>query len=157
MKKFFADSSVIVSLIAQDSRTPGCKAAYMKLGRPRLMYTPLHELEVGNALRLRSYLAAACSAKPTLIKKQQAEAEARLQALIRRQVLVPTPVKWEEMVREAIRLSEQQTVRLGTRALDIQQVAAALVLNAKVFLTADLKQARVAKAMKLEVVSVDGG
>jgi predicted nucleic acid-binding protein len=118
------------------------------------MYTPLHELEVGNALRLRSYLAAAGSGKAGQIKKQQVEAEGRLQALIRRQVLVPTAVKWEEMIREAMRLSERHTTRLGTRALDIQQVAAALVLNAEVFITADVKQARLAKAMKLEVVSV---
>jgi predicted nucleic acid-binding protein len=152
--KFYADSSVVVSLIARDSRTEGCKAAYMKLGRPRLMYTPLHELEVGNALRLRSYLAAAGSGKSGQIKKQQVEAEGRLQALIRRQVLVPTAVKWEELIREAMRLSERHTTRLGTRALDIQQVAAALVLNAEVFITADLKQAGLAKAMKLEVVSV---
>jgi predicted nucleic acid-binding protein len=152
--KFYADSSVVLSLIARDSRTEACKAAYMKLGRPRLMYTPLHELEVGNVLRLRSYLAAAGSGKPGQIKKQQVEAEGRLQALIRRQVLVPTAVKWEEMIREAMRLSERHTTRLGTRALDIQQVAAALVLNAEVFITADLKQARLAKAMKLEVVSV---
>jgi predicted nucleic acid-binding protein len=152
--KCYADSSVIVSLIARDSRSEGCKAAYMKLGRPRLMYTPLHELEVGNALRLRSYLAAEGSGKAGQIKKQQGEAEGRLQALIRRQVLVPTPVKWEEMIREAMRLSERHTTRLGTRALDIQQVAAALVLNAEVFITADVKQARLAKAMKLEVVCV---
>lgn len=154
MMKCYADSSVIVSLIARDSRSEGCKAAYMKLGRPRLMYTPLHELEVGNALRLRSYLAAVGSGKAGQIKKQQVEAEGRLQALIRRQVLVPTPVKWEEMIREAMRLSERHTTRLGTRALDIQQVAAALVLNAEVFITADVKQARLAKAMKLEVVCV---
>jgi predicted nucleic acid-binding protein len=154
MMKIYADSSVIVSLIARDSRSEGCKAAYMKLGRPRLMYTPLHELEVGNALRLRSYLAAVGFGKAGQIKKQQGEAEGRLQALIRRQVLVPTPVKWEEMIREAMRLSERHTMRLGTRALDIQQVAAALVLNAEVFITADVKQARLAKAMKLEVVCV---
>ena len=53
-----------------------------------------------------------------------------------------------------MRLSERHTTRLGTRALDIQQVAAALVLNAEVFITADVKQARLAKAMKLEVVCV---
>lgn len=152
--KCYADSSVIVSLIAQDSRTEECKAAYRKLGRPRLFYTPLHELEVENALRLRSYLAAAGSGKMALIKKQQIETEGRLQALIRRQVLVPTSVKWAEMIREAMQLSERHTVRLGTRALDIQQVAAALILNAEVFLTADTRQARLAKAMKLEVVCV---
>lgn len=153
--KCFADSSVIVSLIARDSRTEGCKAAYMKLGRPRLFYTPLHELEVANALRLRSYLAAQERIeKKASIKKQQMEAEGRLQALIRRRVLVPTPVKWEEMVREALHLSEQHTSRIGSRALDIQQVATALTLNAEVFVTADSRQARLAKALKLEVICV---
>lgn len=153
--KCYADSSVIVSMVAQDSRTEAAKAAYMKLGRPRLLYTPLHELEVVNALRLRTYLATINAGKSAQIKIQQEEAEARLQALIRRQVLLPVSLKWPEMLSEAIKISERHTSRLGTRALDIQQVAAALVLNADVFITADIRQATLAKAMKLRVVRVN--
>ncbi len=89
-----------------------------------------------------------------MIKRPQIDAEGRLQALIRWQVLVPTPVKWDEIVREAIRLAERHTLRLGARAMDIQQVAAALVRNSELFTMADLRQARLVKAMKLEAVRV---
>ena len=153
--KFYADSSVIVSLVVQDNRTTGAKAAFMKLGRPRLLYTSLHELEVGNALCLRSFLAAANSVGQLQIQQLQRDAEVRLQALIRRQVLLPVSLKWPDMLDEAIKISERHTARLGTRALDIQQVAAALVLNADVFITADFRQATLAEAMKLRVVRVE--
>jgi predicted nucleic acid-binding protein len=43
---------------------------------------------------------------------------------------------------------------MGTRAIDLLHVACALTLESELFLTTDARQARLAKAEKLKVVSL---
>jgi hypothetical protein len=57
----------------------------------------------------------------------------------------------EAMDTEAQRLSARWSAKLGTRSLDILQVAAALVLEADSFLTFDDRQKKLAKAAGLVV------
>jgi predicted nucleic acid-binding protein len=52
---------------------------------------------------------------------------------------------------EAERLSALHSERLGTRILDILHVAAALVNGSRVFITFDIRQAKLAKAAGLKV------
>ena len=51
----------------------------------------------------------------------------------------------------AKRLAEKQTLRLGTRTLDVLHVASALVLKADTFYTFDVNQRKMAKAEGLVV------
>ena len=51
----------------------------------------------------------------------------------------------------AMRVSEKQTRRLGTRSLDVLHVASALVFKVDTFLTFDGNQAKMAKAEGLLV------
>jgi predicted nucleic acid-binding protein len=51
-------------------------------------------------------------------------------------------------------LSRQYSSNLGTRSLDVLHVASALVLGAPAFVTADARQARLAKAAGMRVTSL---
>jgi len=65
-------------------------------------------------------------------------------------VVIP-PVEWEQVHATAERLSNTHTVRHGYSALDVVHVATALTLGAKVFLTFDKNQRRLAEAEGLKV------
>jgi len=54
----------------------------------------------------------------------------------------------------AANLSTVHTERLGARAIDLLHVAGALTLDSELFLTTDGRQAQLAKAEGLKVVSV---
>ena len=151
--KCYADSSVIVSLLAPDSRTDAAKALYLKLKRPRLPYTPLHELEVGNAIRLRTFLSTISGDKSARSKAEaeQKTAVSRVKSMLQRQMLLSASLNWEALIEESVTLSTKHTTRIGCRALDIQQVAAAVTLNSDTFITADLRQGALAKAAGLKV------
>jgi hypothetical protein len=51
-------------------------------------------------------------------------------------------------------LSSAHTERLGARAIDLLHVAAALALECELFLTTDQRQAQLAKAEGLKVISI---
>lgn len=63
--------------------------------------------------------------------------------------LTPIPI---EAYARAEQLARRHTSKLGTRSLDILQVATALVLKPDVFLTFDERQRRLAKAERLRVL-----
>jgi hypothetical protein len=57
-------------------------------------------------------------------------------------------------ITRAIGRSATHGERLGARAIDLLHVAAALTLRSKLFLTTDVRQAQLARAEGLKVVSV---
>jgi predicted nucleic acid-binding protein len=57
-------------------------------------------------------------------------------------------------ITRAADLSTAYTEQLGARAIDLLHVACALTLESELFLTADARQAHLAKAEGLKVVSV---
>ncbi len=60
----------------------------------------------------------------------------------------------EIAIARAIEISSAHTERLVARAIDLLHVAAALALESELFLTTDERQAQLAKAEKLKVVSI---
>jgi predicted nucleic acid-binding protein len=60
----------------------------------------------------------------------------------------------EAAITRAANLSTAHTERLGARAIDLLHVAGALALESELFLTTDKRQARLANAEGLKVVSV---
>jgi len=66
-------------------------------------------------------------------------------------VVVIPPVEWERVHSEAERLSNQHGLRRGNRGFDVLHVATALTLGAKVLLTFDQDQRRLAEAEGLKV------
>ena len=52
----YADSSFLVRLVTREPGSEAVVAQYRRLGRPRLAFASLHEMEVRNGLRLKAFL-----------------------------------------------------------------------------------------------------
>ncbi len=137
----YADTSFLVSLYLPDVHSPAAWAA-MK-SRPSLFFTPLHELELVNAIQLAVFR--------KLISRTQAKSVLRDFELDRGGVYALTPMPIESYAR-AEQLARRHTSVLGTRSLDVLQVATALVLKPDVFFTFDDRQRRLAKVERLRVL-----
>lgn len=150
--KLYADSSYLLQLLAPDFASAAAIALHRKLGRPACLFTPLHELEVPNALRLRRFaVTRLASAARRQELKAAADALRRLELHLDTGRFRRTPLDWHETNARAQQLSERHTEKLGSRSLDILHVAAALELHADSFLTCDRAQAALARAAGLKV------
>ncbi len=138
----YADASFLASLYGADANSAQA-ARQIETARPIFLITPLSELEfitAFEALAFRKILSAA-------------EVEASTQAFrddLAAGVLTRKPVPQDAFAR-AVFLSKLHTRTLGSRTLDILQVAIALELDAAVFFTFDKDQARLAKRAGLTV------
>jgi predicted nucleic acid-binding protein len=137
----YADTSFLVSLYLPDVYSPAAWAA-MK-SRPSLLLTPIHELELVSAVQLAVFR--------KLIGRAQAGSVLRDFEQDRSGVFALTPMPIESYTR-AEQLARRHTPTLGTRSLDILQVATALVLKPDVFYSFDDRQRRLAKAERLRVL-----
>jgi hypothetical protein len=63
-------------------------------------------------------------------------------------------VSWRTAMRIADEVSRKWTPALSCRSLDILHVASALALNRKAFLTFDLRQLELARAVGLKLISL---
>ena len=66
---------------------------------------------------------------------------------------VHADIPWRSALRRTDDLSREYTPELGCRALDVLHVACALELGAGSFLTFDMRQRRLARAMGLQLMS----
>ncbi len=109
-----------------------------------LYFTPLQRLELRNALRnavgWQQMTAAACRAAFRQIDED-----------LRDQLLIHTPVDWLNAFRRAEALSEEYAVDQRQRAIDLLHVAIALECGAKIFLSFDKRQRRLAQVAGLKV------
>ncbi len=108
---------------------------------PPLMLSSLGELELTNALQLYLF-------RGKIDDSDLRGALAALRADVESGGLAIKPMS-EAMYMEARRLSARWSAKLGTRSLDILQVAAAIVLEADNFHTFDDRQKKLAKAAGL--------
>jgi hypothetical protein len=108
-------------------------------------FTPLHELEVRNALR-------ALHGRKSLTLAQQQKFEALLDEDLRAGRLAPTALDLAAVFGRAAQLSAGHTSRLLCRSLDILHVAAALELGATHLVSGDERQLALANAVGLTVV-----
>ena len=139
----FADTGFIASLYLEESTS---KAADAALGTKRvpLPLTPLAALELRNAFN-------------RAVQRQRITAAQRdalwqdVEADLASGFLVLTPVAADELHHKARQLSDRYTPTLGTRSLDLLHVAAALVLQAKVFFSFDDRQRKAAAGEGLDV------
>ena len=139
----FADTGFIASLYLEESTS---KAADAALGTKRvpLPLTPLAALELRNAFN-------------RAVQRQRITAAQRdalwqdVETDIASGFLVLTPVAADELHHKARQLSDRYTPTLGTRSLDLLHVAAALVLEAKLFFSFDDRQRKAAASEGLKV------
>lgn len=141
----YADTGFVCSLLAPDAHSS--KAAdWLKRQRQPLPFTGLHRLEFRNALRLRVF-------RKEITREQR---ELSIQAMLSdlaANVFVHAEPCWPEVLMEAERLSAGHSETIGTRSLDILHVASALVLGVGQFVTFDTRQAALAAATGLRVVT----
>jgi predicted nucleic acid-binding protein len=152
----YADSSFLVKLLVREPGTEAAVAEYRRLDLPRLFFLPLHALEVENAIRQRAFhqRRALASSQRAQVAREKAAVIARLRGMLERGAFLEVAADWDEAFSRARKLSEIHTERTGARSFDLLHVAFALELECEVFLTADDRQGRVAKAEGLKAVTV---
>lgn len=153
----YADSSFILRLVTRDEATTPTIDEYRRLDRPALFFLPLHDLEVRTGILQRAFFQkrSVSSEDRRNFRDQRDAAFARFEMLIDRRTLVAVSVDADMVFARAVRLSVAHTEQTGARSLDLLHVASALELETEMFLTADARQAKIAKAEGLKTVLVE--
>jgi predicted nucleic acid-binding protein len=151
----YADSSFILRLVTGEEDSPQTIATYRRLGSPKLFFLPLHALEVRNAILQRAFhqRRSVTSGARQHVARERDASLSRLEHLIARRALLEVTLDMDATLAHAARLSAAHTERIGARAIDVLHVAGALTLECESFLTTDARQAQLAKAEGLRVVS----
>jgi predicted nucleic acid-binding protein len=154
--RVYADTSFLVKLLSDEPGGVGAVAEYRRMNRPRLSYLPLHALEVENAIRHRAFheRRIRSSNERAQIGRERDAALARVDQFLKRGALVEITLDMDPAMDRARELSAMHSEKIGARAIDLLHVACALLLESKVFLTSDERQAALAKAEGLQVVFV---
>jgi predicted nucleic acid-binding protein len=140
---FYADSSFLVSLYRKDDNQ---KAAndFMAQTTPSLGFSPFNRIELRNALRNSQ-------AFGQITEQDRRAAFRQIDIDINEGILLHVPVEWTNVFRQADELSEKHAGRQGQRTIDLLHVAIALECGAKIFLSFDNRQKRLARAAGLKV------
>jgi len=139
----YPDSSFLVSLHRIDTNAAAARA-YMAKTAISLAFTPLHRIEVRNALR-NVTTAGEMTENEFRLACHQVDED------LRERVLVHTPIEWTNVFRRAEQLSEQHATSAGQRTIDLLHVAIALEGGATIFLSFDRRQRKLAQAAGLKV------
>jgi len=142
--KYYLDSSALVKLYVPEKESENLNAHVQGESLP---FTHFHELEVKNAILLKSFrypsLAGICQ-----------KVTASIDVDFEHHVLSRPNLIWTDVFQLAIELSVLHTSDIGCRSLDILHVAAAKIGHYKNFITYDQRQAALAKAAGLKRVIV---
>ena len=141
----YADTSFLISLYARDSCSDEARQLADTLKSP-FAYTPLHRHEARNALRLAIF-------RRDISLQESESVMAAMNEDERTGVLANAPLSWAEVFEHAEILSAAHTKKLGTRAMDILHVAAAVALDIREFFTFDKRQKALAVKVGMRVVS----
>jgi predicted nucleic acid-binding protein len=140
----YADSSLLLKLYLREPDSPAALAAVGQINAA-LWFTPLHRLEITNAIRRN-----AASGKVRL--PQAVRAMRLLRQDLRQGRYTLAKPSWEAVFRRAHRLSAKHARTVQVRSLDLLHVAAALEVGATDFLSFDDRQRRTAAAEGLNVM-----
>lgn len=143
--KAFADAGFLASFFLQETTSLAAEKALSGQDEP-VPLIPLTMLELRNTLNL------------AIVRRRISEAERqalwlRLEGYIAAGTFVKTTIPSGELHRKARELSDRYTPRLATRSLDLLHVAAAVLLNAKLFLSFDERQRQAARGEGLKLNS----
>ena len=131
----YADSSLLLKLYLLKPETPAALAALSSFAGS-VIFTPLHRLEIVNAIR----------------RKQALKALQTLRADLRSGFYLQPPLDWAKVFQRSHRLSRKHASKLLVRSLDLLHVALALELGTNEFLTFDDRQRQAASAEGLKVI-----
>ena len=111
-----------------------------------IAFSPLHELELVNALQLKVFAKGATTT-------QAAAARALVECDTKQGLLISVACIWPMVFEDAVRLAAQFSDTLGCRSLDILHCSAAKLLGATKFISTDARQKKLAIAMGLNLIS----
>lgn len=140
----YADSSFLVSYFGSDANSAIAQQTLAGLG-VALPFTGLHRLEIRNAFELQVF-------RGEITTVQAAASWSRIQGALRSRQLVPFTMRWAPAFRLAFKLAATHSSSLGTRALDILHVAAAVRHRGRVILSFDGRQRQLAAAQGMTVL-----
>jgi len=144
MSSYF-DTSAILAAYVTEVYSPAARRALRRHGS--IPFTPLHRLELRNALELlvgRRILSAA--ERDGLVAQIQEDRQAGR--------LTEAAADWQVVLTIAGDLSVAYTRKYLTRSLDLLHVAAALELKCETFVSGDRRQLKAARAAKLRPVDI---
>jgi predicted nucleic acid-binding protein len=141
----YADSSVLVASYANEPHSRTARRALMSV--PQVPCTPLHHLEVRNALRV-------LVGRRRLTLEESSKMLVHLEDDVAAGRLLQVPVDLYAVFSAADALSARHAARILSRSRDTLHVAAALELGCSRFVTFDTWQGRLAAACGLEVVDL---
>ena len=155
--KAYADTSFLVRLAIHEQGSEEAMAEFRRLDFPRLVFLPLHALEVANSIRQRAFhqRQTAGGTARTAIRRERDSALGRIERWLGRGWLLDAVADTDAAFARARVLSESHTEQLGCRGFDLLHVAFALELKAELFLTADRIQGELARAEGL-IVTITG-
>jgi uncharacterized protein len=139
----YPDSSFLVSLLRADDNHEAA-LQYMARSAETLAFTPLHRVELRNALRN-------AQAFGQITETECRAAFRQIEQDLRDGLLIHTAVNWTDVFRRTDELSEKHAAKHGQRTIDLLHVAIALESGAKTFLSFDVRQRTLAKAAGLKV------
>jgi predicted nucleic acid-binding protein len=151
----YADSSFILRLVTAEADSEAAIGEYRRIGLPALFFLPLHSLEVRNAILQRAFherRSLPSGARQQIARERNAALD-RLERFLHRRTLLDVALDLDTVISRATALATAHTERLGARAIDLLHVASALTLDSEVFLTTDDRQAQLAKAEALKVIT----
>lgn len=117
---------------------------WMQKAKDPLPFTPLHRLELRNAVRLRVF-------RREISVEQRVMAFLEIESDLGSAILAHMPIPWTDALRASEQLGDKHTEGLGVRSIDLLHVGIALALKATDFLTFDTRQGILARAAGLRV------
>jgi predicted nucleic acid-binding protein len=139
----YADTSFLISMYTDDENTSTAHRFLQKSATPILL-TSFSRSETQHALRLvafRGQISQAAMAQHLLtFARDEQEGFFELNS-----------VDFDSVISKTSQLSNRHALERGVRYMDTLHVASALLANAKRFLTFDLRQRKLAKALGLDV------
>jgi predicted nucleic acid-binding protein len=140
----YFDSAVLVKAYCLET-TSAHALSLIKRAKPPLLFTPLHAIEIRNALRLKRH-------RKELTEFQLRGALRDLDNDISHGFLHLIDLDLRAVFDEAELLSAGHTSIIGARSLDILHIAAARLLGARQFVSFDRRQRSLATRIGLKVL-----
>ena len=143
----YFDSSALVAIYVPEESSPRVRREVRAAGQ--VPFTPLHDLEVQNALRV------ACG-RGRLGSAELARCLEHLKGDLEASRLARTQIDLFRLFEQALELSRVYGVTILARSLDLLHVAAAVELGCKRLISGDDRQLALVKAAGLDPVDVKG-
>lgn len=144
--KVYIDSSMLVKLYVPEPESENLES-FIKENQIIIPFTPLHELEIGNAIVLREF-------RNEISHEEKVEIMNVIREDKDASVLHRHALPWNRVFEKSMEFSSDYSCDLGTRALDVLHVASAVCGEFRYFLSHDDSQKQLAEKAGLEVVEL---